>query len=75
MNKIPEGGRNNSMFHFGVYAKQEMASRMEEQTNYCLMQEASTSPLSESEVDIIKRQHDKKEWGYKCNDTPMCNLM
>jgi len=21
MNKIPEGGRNNSMFHFGVYAK------------------------------------------------------
>ena len=35
---------------------------------------ASTVPLSESEVEIIKRQHDKKEWGYKCNDTPMCNL-
>jgi len=35
---------------------------------------ASTTPLSESEVDIIKRQHDKKDWGYKCNDVPMCNL-
>ena len=34
---------------------------------------ASTSPLSESEVDIIKRQHDKKDWGYKCNDViPAC---
>ena len=38
-----------------------------------LMDDTDTQ-LSESEVEIIKRQHDKKEWGYKCNDTPMCNL-
>ena len=40
----------------------------------CLTLHASATPLSESEVDIIKRQHDKKDWGYKCNDVPMCNL-
>jgi hypothetical protein len=38
------------------------------------MQQHQLYHLSESEVEIIKRQHDKKEWGYKCNDTPMCNL-
>ena len=31
-------------------------------------------PLSDSEVDIVVKQHDKKDWGYKCNDQPMCSL-
>ena len=31
-------------------------------------------PLSDTEVDIITKQHDKKDWGYKCNDQPMCSL-
>ena len=39
------------------------------------MQQHLLYHLSESEVEIIKRQHDKKDWGYKCNDTPMCNLV
>ena len=32
-------------------------------------------PLSDSEVDIIVKQHDKKDWGYKCNDQPMCSFV
>jgi len=35
---------------------------------------AMEKPLSDSEVDIITKQHDKKEWGYKCKDEPMCSL-
>ena len=31
-------------------------------------------PLSDSEVEIVVKQHDKKDWGYKCNDQPMCSL-
>jgi hypothetical protein len=73
LNKIPEGGRNNSMFHYGVYAKKKWPSEWKSRLTMFNIN-ASTSPLSESEIDIIKRQHDKKDWGYKCNDTPMCNL-
>jgi len=73
LNKIPEGGRNNAMFHFGVYAKKKWPAEWKSRITMFNIA-ASTSPLSESEVDIIKRQHDKKDWGYKCNDVPMCNL-
>jgi hypothetical protein len=73
LNKIPEGGRNNSMFHFGVYAKKKWPAEWKSKMTL-FNATASITPLSESEVEIIKRQHDKKDWGYKCNDTPMCNL-
>jgi hypothetical protein len=36
--------------------------------------DATVSPLTENELDIVKNQHAKKDWGYKCNDIPMCNL-
>ena len=73
LNKIPEGGRNNSMFHFGVYAKKKWPAEWKSKMTL-FNATASTIPLSESEVEIIKKQHEKKDWGYKCNDTPMCNL-
>ena len=25
-------------------------------------------------MQIVVTQHDKKEWGYKCKDEPMCSL-
>jgi len=73
INKIPEGGRNNALFHYSVYAKKKWPAEWKSRLTMFNIA-ASTSPLSESEVDIIKKQHDKKEWGYKCNDVPMCNL-
>jgi len=74
INKIPEnGGRNNAMFHFGVYAKKKWPA--EWKTKLTMFNaDATTVPLTENELDIVKRQHEKKDWGYKCNDTPMCNL-
>jgi len=74
INKIPEnGGRNNAMFHFGVYAKKKWPA--EWKTKLTMFNaDATTVPLTENELDIIKRQHEKKDWGYKCNDVPMCNL-
>ena len=73
LNKIPEGGRNNSLFHFGVYAKKKWPAEWKSKMTL-FNATASTIPLSESEVEIIKTQHGKKDWGYKCNDAPMCNL-
>jgi len=72
-NKIGEGGRNNALFHYGVYAKQKWPDGWKSKLivfNETVMEK----PLSDSEVDIVVKQHDKKDWGYKCNDQPMCSL-
>jgi len=73
MNKIGEGGRNNALFHYGVYAKQKWPAEWKSKVmlfNATAMQK----PLSDSEVQIIVNQHEKKEWGYKCKDEPMCSM-
>ena len=31
-------------------------------------------PLDDASVERIKEQHDKKDWGYKCKDEPMCSF-
>ena len=73
INKIGEGGRNNALFHYGVYAKQKWPA--EWKSKLILFNATSMEqPLSDSEVQIIVTQHDKKEWGYKCNDQPMCSV-
>ena len=72
-NKVGEGGRNNALFHYGVYAKQKWPA--EWKSKLILFNATSMEqPLSDSEVQIIVNQHDKKEWGYKCNDQPMCSV-
>ena len=72
-NKIGEGGRNNALFHYGVYAKQKWPDGWKSKL-VVFNETAMEKPLSDSEVDIVVKQHDKKEWGYKCNDQPMCSL-
>jgi hypothetical protein len=74
MNKIPENsGRNNAMFHFAVYAKKKWPA--EWKTKLTMFNaDATMVPLTENELDVVKNQHTKKDWGYKCNDIPMCNL-
>jgi|TARA_R100000655_G_scaffold13972_1_gene31432 hypothetical protein len=72
-NKIGEGGRNNALFHYGVYAKQKWPSNWKSKITL-FNATAMVQPLSDSEVQIIEKQHEKKEWGYKCNDEPMCSM-
>ena len=72
-NKIGEGGRNNALFHYGVYAKQKWPDGWKSKL-VVFNETAMEKPLSDSEVDIVIKQHDKKDWGYKCNDQPMCSL-
>jgi len=72
-NKVTEGGRNNALFHYGVYAKSKWPENWK--TKLILFNEsAMAQPLSDIEVNIITKQHEKKDWGYKCNDQPMCSL-
>ena len=72
-NKIGEGGRNNALFHYGVYAKSKWSENWK--SKIILFNESAMEyPLSDTEVNIITKQHEKKDWGYKCNDQPMCSL-
>ena len=72
-NRVGEGGRNNALFHYGVYAKSKWPENWK--SKIILFNEtAMDKPLSDTEVNIITKQHEKKDWGYKCNDQPMCSL-
>ena len=72
-NKVTEGGRNNALFHYGVYAKSKWPENWK--TKIMLFNDsAMAQPLSDTEINIITKQHEKKDWGYKCNDQPMCSL-
>ena len=72
-NKIGEGSRNNTLFHYGVYAKKKWQSEWKSRITMFNIQ-AMEKPLSDSEVSIITNQHEKKDWGYKCKDEPMCSM-
>ena len=72
---IPEGTRNTVMFAAAVGCKKEQPdnwkSRLEEINNkFC------TPPLPASEVVTIQTQHEKKEYGFPCDQEPLksfCN--
>ena len=72
-NRVGEGGRNNALFHYGVYAKSKWPQNWKSKI-ILFNEDAMEHPLSDTEVNIITKQHDKKDWGYKCNDQPMCSL-
>lgn len=74
---FPEGGRNNALFHIGVYLKKAHPTdwpKHLEHDNQAYMK----PPLPADEVDEVKKSLKKKEYEYKCKDQPMqshCNSM
>ncbi len=74
---FPEGGRNNALFHIGVYLKKAHPTdwpKHLEADNQARMK----PPLPADEVDAIKKSLTKKDYEYKCKDQPMvshCNSM
>lgn len=72
---FPEGTRNPGLFALGVFAKKKFGadwSNVLERWNRELMD----PPLPSSEVVDIIRQHEKKDYYYRCKDQPLlahCN--
>lgn len=72
---FPEGGRNNALFHIGVYLKKANPTDWQkqlEQDNQLYMK----PPLPAEEVDSVIKGLQKKDYEYKCKDQPMvshCN--
>ena len=73
--KISEGGRNNGLFNIGVYLRKAYPDSWEtEILNYNM--QFLEPPLPLSEVNIVAKQLDRKEYAYKCSDSPInsyCN--
>ena len=74
---FPEGGRNNALFHIGVYLKKAHPTDWQkhlEADNHAHMK----PPLPADEVKAIIKSLQKKDYEYKCKDQPMvahCNSM
>jgi hypothetical protein len=74
-NKISEGGRNNGLFNIGVYLRKAYPDSWESEILTYNMQYLEP-PLPLSEVNIVAKQLEKKDYAYRCSDSPInahCN--
>ena len=74
-NGISEGGRNNGLFNIGVYLRKAYPDSWESEILRFNM-EFFSPPLPLSEVNVVAKQLERKDYAYKCNDAPInahCN--
>ena len=74
-NKISEGGRNNGLFNIGVYLRKAYPDSWETEILTYNMQYLEP-PLPLNEVNIVAKQLERKEYAFKCGDSPInsyCN--
>ena len=74
-NKISEGGRNNGLFNIGVYLRKAYPDSWESEILTYNLQYLEP-PLPLSEVNIVAKQLEKKDYAYRCSDSPInahCN--
>tara|TARA_R100001198_G_scaffold54557_1_gene30838 strand:+ start:2200 stop:3738 length:1539 start_codon:yes stop_codon:yes gene_type:complete len=73
--QISEGGRNNGLFNIGVYLRKAYPDSWESEI---LTYNAKylVPPLPLTEVNLVAKQLQKKDYAYKCKDAPInayCN--
>jgi hypothetical protein len=69
----PSGGRNQSLYQFGVFYKKSQPDAWEDriqEINFKVM----NPPLPQIEVKNIVSSLSKKDYGYKCEEVPMCDI-
>ena len=72
---ISEGGRNNGLFNLGVYLRKAYPDSWENEILQYNMNYLDP-PLPLSEVNIVAKQLERKNYIYKCSDAPIhahCN--
>ena len=68
---IPEGGRDNTLYQYAVYAKKKWPNEWQakvDEFNHRYMEK----PLGSAQVQKTVTQHERKDYQYKCKDQPMC---
>jgi hypothetical protein len=69
---FPEGTRDNALYQYAVYAKKAFPDHWQDKIaefNHKYMDPS----LSIAQVNKTIKQHEKKEYAYKCKDQPMCS--
>lgn len=72
---ISEGGRNNGLFNVGVYLRKAFPDTWQDEILKYNM-EFIKPPLPLGELNVVTRQVEKKDYAYKCSDSPInayCN--
>ena len=70
---IPEGGRDNTLYQFAVYAKKAHPDNWKDKVNE-FNAKFMDKPLGFSQVEKTIKQHEKTDYQYKCKDQPMCSV-
>jgi hypothetical protein len=68
---VPQGNRDNTLYQYAVYAKKKWPDDWQDKLdefNHKYMK----PPLSSKQVLKMQKQHEKKDYQYKCQDQPMC---
>lgn len=71
--KVSHGSRNEFLFMMTTYLKQKYPDDWKDQLDR-INREYIADPLNSEEVIAIKRSTDKKDYGYKCKQSPFCDL-
>ena len=72
---VPEGTRNNALFNIGIYLKKVIPIHWDDAMVAHNLKYVSP-PLPNNEVQILIKQLNKKDYRYKCKDSPLnsfCN--
>jgi len=72
---FPEGTRNNGLFNLGVFLRKANPDTWENEL-MVYNQKFMSPPLPLNEISLISKQLKKKDYGYKCKDSPInghCN--
>ena len=69
---FPEGTRDNALYQYAVYAKKAFPDHWQDKISEFNHKYMDPS-LSFAQVNKTIKQHEKKEYAYKCKDQPMCS--
>jgi len=70
--KISEGGRNNGLFNIGVYLRKAYPDNWQDEVLSYNMGYIDP-PLPLSEVNLVVKQLEKKDYAFRCNEPPIQN--
>lgn len=70
---VGDGGRNNSLFNFGIYFKKKFEDDWQEKLKE-YNEEKVEPPLENGEIKELIKQIGRKEYFYTCATAPLCNF-
>ena len=68
---VPQGGRDNTLYQYAVYAKKKWPEEWQDKIDE-FNHKYMDPPLRSQQVQKTIRQHERKDYQYKCKDQPMC---